>query len=252
MYIGVYMCITKAAMLLTFNSAAAVRESFANSHEDFEVKINPPLNVGPNAKAALVSFSGYYSWHNIRQEYNNNNIKYSTNGGAFQDLAFPDGLYSYEDINQYFVFAGISPAPTIAFNDTTYKVSIVVPKNLILDLSNGEFADLLGFEKTKLPEGEYTSPNPPNLSRDIDSLYVHCDVVKDSIVDGEWGNVLFSFSTANLTPGYPFVMEPHNLRFVKVSSQTITSVHLYITDVFRRVICLNKAPIRIVITIQDD
>lgn len=240
-------------VLLTFNSAVAVDSNPRNSHEDFEVKINPPLNVGSSAKAALVSFSGYYSWHNIRAEFNNNILRYSTDRGtSFQDIVFLNGLYTYEDFSSYFEALDIKPAPTIAFNDTTYHVSIIVPKNCILDLTQGQFADLLGFEKIKLPEGEYTSPNPPNLSRDLDSVYVHCSFVKDSIVDGAWSNVLFSFSTAKLTPGYPFVMEPVNLRFISVSSETISSAHFYITDVFGRPVYLNKAPVRIVIAIKDD
>jgi hypothetical protein len=240
-------------MLLTFNSAVAVNQSHSNKHGDFEVKINPPINVGPNAKAALVSYSGYYSWHNMRSEFNNNTVRYSTDRGvSFREIIFLNGLYAYEDINAYFEGLEVKPAPVIAFNDTTYNVSIVVPKNCVLDMTVGDFADLLGFDRVRLGEGEYTSPNPPNLSRDLDSLYVHCDFVKDSIIDGSWGNVLFSFSTANLRPGYPFVMEPINLSYVGIASQTISAVHFYITDVFKRPVYLNKAPIRIVIVIKDD
>lgn len=242
-------------MLLTLNSATATRAAPQNRHDDFEVQINPPLNLGPNAKAALVKFTAYYSWHNISHEFENHTVRYSVNNGnTYQDVVFEDGLYSYEDINSYIAFAlgHASPPPSISFNDTTYKVVVTVPKGCILNLKDSNFAELLGFNPTLLGEGEHTSPRPPNLSRDLDSLFIHCDFIKGSIVDGNWGNVLYSFGTANLLPGYPFTQEPRNLLYTPISSQTLSRVRIYITDVFKRPVLLNNAPVMVVISIKEE
>jgi hypothetical protein len=241
-------------MLLTFNSATATKIAPQNRHDDFEVQINPPLNLGPNAKAALVKYNGYYSWHNITSESENHRLRYSSdNGHTFQDVVFENGLYSYEDINHYLEFA-VKPAlpPSIKFQETTYKVKITVPENCILDLRTSNFAQLLGYLPIDLVAGEYTSPNPPNLSQDLDTLFIHCDFIKDSIVDGSWGNILHSFTTANLVPGYPFSQEPRNLMYLPTSSQTISRARIYLTDVYKRPVCLNAAPVTIVISIKDD
>ena len=43
-----------------------------------------------------------YSWHNINESYNNNQIKYSHDGGnSWETIIFVDGNYSYEDLNDY-------------------------------------------------------------------------------------------------------------------------------------------------------
>jgi len=131
-------------------------------------------------------------------------------------------------------------------------VKITVPDGCILDLAVNNFAQLLGFNPTVLTAGEHISPNPPNLSRDLDTLFIHCDFIKDSIVDGSWGNILYSFSTANLLPGYPFSQEPRNLMYLPISSQTISRARIYLTDVYKRPVYLNDAPVTIVISIKDD
>jgi hypothetical protein len=241
-------------MLLTFNSATATRTVPQNRHDDFEVQINPPLNLGPNAKAALVKFTGYYSWHNISSEFENHKLRYSNDkGSTYHDVVFENGLYSYDDISSYIAFAlRPSSPPSFSFNDTTYKVVVTVPKDCLLDLKGSNFSELLGFNPTSLGEGEHTSPRPPNLSRDLDSLFIHCDFIKDSIVDGTWGNILYTFSTANLLPGYPFTQEPRNLLYLPTSSQTLSRVRIYITDVFKRPVLLNDAPVTIVISIKEE
>ena len=43
-----------------------------------------------------------YSWHNISDQYKNNTIKYSTDGGtSWETVTFVDGMYTYSDLNDY-------------------------------------------------------------------------------------------------------------------------------------------------------
>ena len=57
----------------------------------------------PNKNMALANLSIYYTWKNIKSEYNNNKFKIlaSTWNDTF-DL--PDGCYSISDIQDYFEF----------------------------------------------------------------------------------------------------------------------------------------------------
>ena len=43
-----------------------------------------------------------FSWHNINSTYCNNHIKYSNdNGSTWETILVVDGMYSYDDINDY-------------------------------------------------------------------------------------------------------------------------------------------------------
>lgn len=49
---------------------------------------------------AVSSVSMYYSWFNIKSEYNNNTINLNWNGTLFT-IVIPDGLYEIKDINNF-------------------------------------------------------------------------------------------------------------------------------------------------------
>ena len=67
----------------------------------FTDKLN--LKIPNNRNIGLVNISIYYTWKNIKSEYNNNKFKISalTWNDAF-DL--PDGSHSISDIQNYFEF----------------------------------------------------------------------------------------------------------------------------------------------------
>ena len=57
----------------------------------------------PKKKMALANLSLYYTWKNIKSEYNNN--KYKISAPAQNDtFDLPDGSYSIADIQDYFEF----------------------------------------------------------------------------------------------------------------------------------------------------
>ena len=67
----------------------------------FTDKLN--LKTPNNKNIGLINLSIYYTWKNIKSEYNNNKFKISapTQNDIF-DL--PDGSYSFSDIQDYFEF----------------------------------------------------------------------------------------------------------------------------------------------------
>ena len=57
----------------------------------------------PNKNMTLANSSIYYTWKNIKLEYNNNKFKISV--PTWNDtFDLPDGSYSIEDIQDYFEF----------------------------------------------------------------------------------------------------------------------------------------------------
>ena len=70
----------------------------------FKLDLTDKLNLeNPKKNTALANLSIYYTWKNIKSEYNNNEFKISapTWNHTF-DL--PDGSYSIDDIQNYFEF----------------------------------------------------------------------------------------------------------------------------------------------------
>ena len=73
------------------------------SHK-FKKDLTDKLNLkNTKKKLALANLSIYYTWKNIKSEYNNNKFKFfaPTSNETF-DL--PDGSYSIADIQDYFEF----------------------------------------------------------------------------------------------------------------------------------------------------
>ena len=81
----------------------------------------------------------------------------------------------------------------------------------------------------------------PNLSQDTDILNVHCDLVNESLVDGEETDIIYSFSTSVLRPSYSFTLELQRVIFNPVNKTTISSIRIVITDGKRRLVDLNGA-----------
>ena len=84
-------------------------------------------------------------------------------------------------------------------------------------------------------------PKVPNLSQDTDILNIHCNLINDSLVDGQDTDIIYSFSTSVLRPSYSFTIEPRRVTFNPINKNSISSIRIYITDGKRRLINLNGA-----------
>ena len=70
----------------------------------FKLDLTDEINLkNPNKNMALANLSIYYTWKNIKSEYNNNKFKISA--PTWNDtFDLPDGFYSIDDIQDYFEF----------------------------------------------------------------------------------------------------------------------------------------------------
>ena len=71
------------------------------------------------------------SWYNVRSEYENNKLRISKDKGVnFVEITFPDGVYDYEDIND-FIHEKIGK-----LGDDDYGINIIFDFQLIKFLLN--------------------------------------------------------------------------------------------------------------------
>ena len=76
--------------------------SKTNESNRFIYQFTDKFNLkNPNKNITLANLSIYYTWKNIRSEYNNN--KFKVHAPTWNDeFNLPDGSYSLSDIQDYF------------------------------------------------------------------------------------------------------------------------------------------------------
>ena len=80
------------------------KNSKTNEPNRFKLDLTDKLHLkNPNKNMALANLSIYYTWKNIKSEYNNNKFKISAPAWN-ETFDLPDGSYSISDIQDYFEF----------------------------------------------------------------------------------------------------------------------------------------------------
>ena len=226
-----------------------------NKAEDFIIKFDPVLKLQNDMthEIALDNVTMTYSWHNISDQYQNNEIKYSPDGGtSWEIVKFTDGMYTYSDLDDYLhrkmkenhhktTDANKDDVYyiNIIFQLSTYTIVIEIDNNYQLDLRNSKFGELIGFTEKIVTKTEYGSILP-NITNSIDMIYINTDAITNSILNGVNTNTLAVIPTDNLTRSFPFTFEPRRLLFKEVSQLKISQMRFYITDALGRPIGLNN------------
>ena len=97
---------------------------------------------------ALANFSIYYTWKNIKSEYNSNKFKISS--PTWNDtFDLPDGSYSIYDIQDYFEFI-IKKQETLNENPPVQIYVNTIKNRIIFKIKTGYKSELLILETMKL------------------------------------------------------------------------------------------------------
>ena len=99
--------------------------------------------------------------------------------------------------------------------------------------------------------GTHIGSKVPNLSQDTDVLNIHCDLINDSLVDGEDTDIIYSFSTSVLQLSYSFTLEPRRITFNPINKTTVSSIRMWVTDGKRRLLNLNGADVVYSLTLKE-
>ena len=233
-------------------SSHSVKNKNGNKPSDFTIKYTNPIILDPNQQYEIglnriISMS--FTWFNVTKELNNQKIRYSSDSGVnWTELILKPGVWNYVDFNTYLkdkTKTGSANNPSypisLEFDDTIFCTIITLAQNYQLDLTQSNFNDLIGFNKQVLTNAENIGDYIPNLSQDREILNIHCDLISDSLVDGDETDIIYSFSTSTLTPSFSFTKDPRRVLFNPVNKNTIYKIRIYITDGKQCIIDLNHS-----------
>ena len=173
----------------------------------------------------------YYTWKNIRSEYNNNKFKISA--PTWNDtFDLPDGSYSISDIQDYFEFIikkheTLTENPPIQIYPNKIKNRIVfkIKTGYKLELLTPETMRLLGSTK-KDAGADKNSENMPKLES-VEVDLVHCNLVKNYYQ--HTSKVLFNF-VPNKQLGQLTNISPHFLTMMNTVNTKFSFVEVWFTD----------------------
>ena len=202
--------------------------SKTNESNKFIYQFTDKLNFkNPNKNIALANLSIYYTWRNIKPEYNN---KFKIHAPTWNDeFNLPNGSYNIEQIQDYLKYI-IEKHETIADNP---RVQIYVNKikNRIafkitgykLELLTEETMQLLATsKKVKNKDGEIL----PRLET-VEVVLVHCNLVNNNYQQAS--KVLLTF-----VPNKQFVqlitITPHSLAMLKTTNAEFSFTQIWFTD----------------------
>ena len=123
--------------------------SKTNEPHRFKLDLADTLNLeNPNKNMALSNLSIYYTWKNIKLEYENNKFKICA--PTWNDtFDLPDGSYSIEDIQDYFEFI-IKKHETLTENLPIQIYPNKSKNTIVFKINNGYKLELLTHETMKL------------------------------------------------------------------------------------------------------
>ena len=125
-----------------------------NESNKFIYQLTDKLNLrNPNKNMALANLSIYYTWKNIKSEYNNN--RFTISAPTWNDeFDLPDGSYSISDIQDYFEYIikrhetfADNPPVEIFVNKIKNRIVFKRKTDYKLELLSKETMQLLGSSK---------------------------------------------------------------------------------------------------------
>ena len=166
-------------ILLDSSLAKLERGGERNVSHDFTVKFHPPIELGSgnheDSLNRLITMD--YSWDNINAFYNNNKIRWKKKTEQeWKTLTFPNVMYDFKRINTFIQQHTGKVDPTnkdsdhifnMYFDMSIYRVVILMHNDYELDLSQGNFGELLGYGKSIL-RGDTVGRKIPNITRGVD------------------------------------------------------------------------------------
>ena len=115
----------------------------------FKLDLTDKLNLkDPKKNLALANLSIYYTWKNVKSEYNNNKFKISA--PTWNDtFDLPDGSYSIADIQDYFEFI-IKKHKTLTENPPVQIYVDKIKNRIVFKITTGYKLELLTPETMRL------------------------------------------------------------------------------------------------------
>ena len=199
---------------------------------EFVYNFNDKLNLkNPNKNIALANLSIYYTWKNVKSDYNNN--KFEISAPTWNDtFDVPDGSYSIAAFQNYFEYiiknhetiADVSPV-LIYVNEINNRIVFKIKSGYKLELLSKETMRLLG-SSTNTIDGDKNSELVPKLES-VDLVLVQCNLVNNSYQQAS--KVLFTF-VPNKKYGQLITVSPETLIMLKTVNTEFLFIEIWFTD----------------------
>ena len=206
--------------------------SKTNYSNKFVYNFTDRLNFkNPSKNIALANLSIYYTWKNVKSDYNNNKSKISA--PTWNDtFDVPDVSYSIAALQNYFEYiikkhetiANVSPV-LIYVNEINNRIVFKIKPGYKLELLSKETMKLLG-SSTDTIDGDKNSELVPKLES-VDLVLVHCNLVNNSYQQAS--KVLFTF-VPNKKYGQLITVSPETLIMLKTVNTEFSFIEIWFTD----------------------
>ena len=190
------------------------------------------LNLkNPNKNIELANLSIYYTWKNVKSNYNNNKFKISA--PMWNDtFDVPDGSYSIDALQNYFEYiikkhetiTDVSPV-LIYVNEINNRIVFKIKSGYKLELLSKETMKLLG-SSTDTIDGDKNSELVPKLES-VDLVLGYCNLVNNSYQKAS--KVLFTF-VSNKRYGQLITVSPERLIMLKTVNSEFSFIEIWFTD----------------------
>ena len=198
----------------------------------FVYNFTDKLNLkNPNKNIALANLSIYYTWKNVKSDYNNNKFKISA--PTWNDtFDVPDGSYSIAALQNYFEYI-IKKHETIAevssvliyVNEINNRIVFKIKSGYKLELLSKETMRLLGSSSDTVDDVK-NSELVPKLDS-VDLVLVHCNVVNNNYQQAS--KVLFTF-VPNKKYGQLIIVSPETFIMLKTVNTEFSLIEIWFTD----------------------
>ena len=117
----------------------------------------------------------------------------------------------------------------VSANTNTLRSEMFLKNNYEVDFRKDKsINNLLGFYSKLYTSGFPESENMVNILT-INSILVNIDIISGSYVNGSIQPTIYSF-LPDVSPGYKIIENPHNLLYLPITSDTIHSITIWLTD----------------------
>ena len=117
----------------------------------------------------------------------------------------------------------------ISANTNTLKSEMIINNNCEVDFRRyNSISRLLGFDSKLYTSGFNESENMVNILT-INSILVNIDIISVSYVNDSTQPTIYSFFP-DVSPWYKIIENPHNLLYLPITSDTIHSITIWLTD----------------------
>ena len=145
-------------------------------------------------------------------------------------LHIPTGCYELEVINAEIIRICGNSDITILPNVNMLQciLTVVGAKcEVRFDVPNS-LASVLGFKRGSYGGGRHASENLVNIMS-VNSILVHCNIIHSSYMRGTQAPVAYNFFP-NASPGHKILEATHNLIYLPVTVDVISTLSVWLTD----------------------